>query len=82
MHHLVLLGDSIVDHAAYVAGGPEVRAQLKEGLPHDWRVMLVAVDGDRTQDVVADLERLPRDASHLVVSVGGNDALDQRDFLT
>jgi hypothetical protein len=82
MHHVVLLGDSIFDHAAYVAGEPEIRAQLKECLPHDWRVMLVAVDGDRMQDVRAQLQRLPHDGSPLLVSVGGNDALDHLDFLS
>jgi hypothetical protein len=51
MPHVVLLGDSTFDNAAYVAGGPDVPTQLQAHLPHDWRVSLVAVDGDRTQDV-------------------------------
>jgi lysophospholipase L1-like esterase len=64
MPHIVLLGDSIFDNAAYVAGGPDVRMQLQECLPPGWHVTL------------------PHDATHLVVSVGGNDALDHIDFLT
>jgi lysophospholipase L1-like esterase len=81
MPHVVLLGDSTFDNAAYVAGGPDVPTQLRAQLPHDWRVSLAAVDGDRTQDVAPQLRRLPPDTSHLIVSVGGNDALDNLDFL-
>jgi lysophospholipase L1-like esterase len=81
MPHVVLLGDSTFDNAAYVAGGPDVPRQVRAQLPHDWRVSLVAVDGDRTQDVAPQLQRLPPDTSHLIVSVGGNDALDNLDFL-
>jgi hypothetical protein len=73
--HVVLLGDSIFDNAAYVAGGPDVVAQLREELPPDWRATLLAVDGDVTLGVARQLRSLPRDATHLVVSVGGNDAL-------
>jgi hypothetical protein len=82
MGHVVLLGDSIFDNAAYVAGGPDVRAQLQACLPHSWRATLLAVGGSRTPDVLAQLRQLPPDASHLVISVGGNDALDHLDFLT
>jgi lysophospholipase L1-like esterase len=81
MPHMVLLGDSTFDNAAYMAGGPDVQMQLQAQLPHDWHVSLVAVDGDRTQDVAPQLQRLPPDTSHLIVSVGGNDALDNLDFL-
>jgi hypothetical protein len=63
MNPTVRLGPSIFDHAAYIAGKPAVRAHRKEGLPHDWRVMLLAVDGDRLQDVRAPLQRLPHDGS-------------------
>jgi hypothetical protein len=30
MSHLILLGDSIFDNAAYTEGGPDVVTQLKE----------------------------------------------------
>jgi hypothetical protein len=72
--HVVLLGDSVFDNAAYVAGGPDVAGQLRGLLP-DWRVTLAAVDGHVLADVKAQLARVPADASHLVVSAGGNDAL-------
>ena len=81
MKHIVLLGDSIFDNAAYVAGGPDVVAQLRARLPAGWRATLLAVDGGVTGSVQRQLGRLPPDASHLVVSVGGNDALGQAGVL-
>jgi hypothetical protein len=78
---LVLLGDSIFDNAAYTSGGPDVVSQLQEAVPPGWRATLLAVDGARTSDVESQLRRLPADASHLVVSVGGNDALAHGDLL-
>lgn len=74
--HVVLLGDSIFDNQAYVDGRPDVAQQLRQELPGDWSCTLLAVDGDRIADVVRQLRLLPPDATHLVVSVGGNDALD------
>ena len=75
--HIVHLGDSIFDNAAYVAGGPDVIRQLRERLPTGWRATLRAVDGAVTGSVQRQLQQLPPDASRLVVSVGGNDALHQ-----
>lgn len=75
MPHLVLLGDSIFDNAAYVPGGPDVVKQVRAALPRDWSATLLAVDGAVTRSVDAQLSRLPTDATYLVVSVGGNDAL-------
>lgn len=75
MSHIVLLGDSIFDNAAYVRGGPDVVRQLREALPEGWRATLCAVDGATTGSVPPQLARIPRDATHLVLSVGGNDAL-------
>src|SRR5215218_7437467 len=75
MPHVVLLGDSIFDNAAYVRGGPDVVTQLASLLPAGWRATLAAVDGDVIADVVRQLASMPADATHLVVSVGGNDAL-------
>lgn len=81
MPHVVLLGDSIFDNAAYVAGGPDVVAQLRSALPDGWSATLCAVDGAVVADVERQLARLPRDATHLVVSAGGNDALGHMDLL-
>lgn len=75
MNHLVLLGDSIFDNASYVANRPTVIQQVNAQLPGNWHATLQAVDGDTTVDVTRQLERLPLDTTHLVLSVGGNDAL-------
>ena len=75
MSHVVLLGDSILDNAAYVRGGPDVVKQLRRTLPSGWSASLLAVDGATTREVASQLKRLPADATHLIVSAGGNDAL-------
>ncbi len=82
MGHAILLGDSIFDNAAYVgAGEPDVVRQLQEQLPRGWQATLRAVDGSVIRNVGAQAEGLPADSSHLVLSVGGNDALRQSHLL-
>lgn len=81
MPHVVLLGDSIFDNGVYVAPAPDVVRQLRARLGAGWTASLLAVDGDVTDDVAAQLRRLPPDADHLVVSVGGNDALRSSSIL-
>lgn len=81
MSHIVLLGDSIFDNASYVQGGPAVIDQVRQNLQRNDKATLLAVDGDVTADVEAQLQKLPQDASHLIVSVGGNDALGQAGLL-
>jgi len=73
--HVVLLGDSIFDNAAYTDGGPDVVTQLRALLPHGWTATLLAVDGSLVSGLAAQLARIPSGATHLVVSIGGNDAL-------
>lgn len=75
MPHVVLLGDSIFDNAAYTGGGPDVATQVRKLLPAAWGVSLLAVDGSTTANIPEQMHRLPREASHLVLSVGGNNAL-------
>ena len=82
MSHVVLLGDSIFDNAAYVAVGLDVVRQLRQRLPYNSKATLAAVDGSTIRDVPEQLRRLPADATHLLVSVGGNDALNSSGFLT
>jgi hypothetical protein len=77
MSHVVLLGDSVFDNAAYVPGGPDVIRQVRERLPAGWQATLRAVDGATTAGVPGQAQRLPPGATHLVLSVGGNDALGQ-----
>lgn len=76
MPHIILLGDSIFDNAAYIAGGPAVIDQVRQNLPTGWQASLLAVDGDTAAGALRQLQRLPVDATHLVLSVGGNDALN------
>lgn len=73
--HVVLLGDSIFDNAIYVPVGLSVIQHLRQKLPSGWEATLLAVDGSITNDVVVHISHLPRSATHLVVSSGGNDAL-------
>ena len=83
MHrHIVLLGDSIFDNHAYTGGEPDVASCLRQILPQGWRVTLRAVDGNTTADLPAQARGMPADASHLVVSIGGNDALGNLNLLT
>jgi len=81
MAHIVLLGDSIFDNLAYTEGGPDVISEVRALLPSGWHATLLAVDGSSTEDVPFQLSRLPADATHLILSVGGNDALMCSDLL-
>jgi hypothetical protein len=75
MVHIALLGDSVIDNAAYVGHGSEVSEQLKELVPERWKVTRLASDGAVSSGVLRQLDDLPADATHLVISAGGNDAL-------
>jgi hypothetical protein len=81
MNHIVLLGDSVFDNGVYVNGGPDVRQQLVSKLPVGWKATLCAVDGSVVQNVSSQLKELPQDATHLIVSVGGNNALGNINIL-
>jgi lysophospholipase L1-like esterase len=81
MKNVVLLGDSIFDNKSYVGSGPDVIDQLKADLPSGWTATLAARDGSTTADIKSQLKAMPQDATHLVVSVGGNDALQHEKLL-
>jgi hypothetical protein len=81
MPHVALLGDSIFDNAAYTDGGPAVIQQLRDILSSGWRATLAAEDGATTANVASQLAKLPHDVDRLVLSVGGNDALQQAEIL-
>lgn len=81
MPHVVLLGDSVFDNGAYTQGAPDVLAHLRVALPPAWQASLLARDGATARNVTEQLAQLPGDASHLVVSMGGNDALYRADVL-
>ena len=79
--HIALLGDSIFDNGAYTAGEPDVITHLRSQLPLGWGASLGAIDGSRIVHIPDQCADLPPEATHLVLSVGGNDALLQADLL-
>src|SRR5215813_4662950 len=81
MKHIILLGDSIFDNNAYVNGGLDVIAQVRRQIPAEWKASLRAVDGSVIENVREQALDLPDDATHLVISVGGNDAILKADIL-
>jgi len=72
MRHLVLLGDSIFDNGSYVdSGQPSVIDQLKAAVRDQGsNATLVAVDGNVLSHVADQIKRVPRDATHLFISIG------------
>jgi len=80
--HIVLLGDSILANGAYVGKGADVTAQLTELLPAGSLATLEAIDGSLTSGVGLQLQIAPNDATHYVVSAGGNDALHYSSLLS
>jgi hypothetical protein len=80
--HIALLGDSIFDNASYTRGEPDVVAHLRRIAPPGWRVTLCALDGATASGVLNQLARVPEDATHLVISAGGNDALQSSGLLS
>ena len=82
MTHVALIGDSVFDNRVYVQPEPDVQQQLRDALPDGWKVTLGAIDGSVTDDVSRQLEGLPEDVSHIVVSVGGNDGLQSMGILS
>lgn len=74
--HLVLLGDSVFDNQAYVQPGGAVIDHLRSTKSQLNRSTLLAVDGDMAHHLPDQLRKLPTDATHLAISVGGNDALE------
>ena len=79
--HVALLGDSVLDNGAYTSGGPDVVRQLTSMLPAGWRASLLALDGAMMADLEHQLDGLPADVTHVVVSIGGNDVLQNLDVL-
>ena len=76
-----LLGDSIIDNKIYV--GPH-ELSVTEHLHNltDDVINSIAVDGHTTKDVIrAQLDKLPYYSTHQVLSIGGNDLLQNMFFL-
>lgn len=81
MQHVVLAGDSILDNGAYAGHGKDVRAKLQALLSPGDRATLVARDGAVIEGIRQQLKTVPPDATLLVVSAGGNDALRSSNVL-
>ena len=81
MKHIILLGDSIFDNKAYINGGLDVIDQFRRQIPAEWIASLRAVDGSVIENVKKQALDLPDDATHLIISVGGNDAILKADIL-
>ncbi len=76
MSHIVLFGDSIFDNKVYVGeNGKDVITHLQKILPSNWQATLKAIDGSLIESVSEQLVNTPPDATHLVVSAGGNNVL-------
>jgi lysophospholipase L1-like esterase len=75
MNHIVLLGDSVFDNKAYIDGGLDVIEHIRRQIPAGWKASLLAVDGSVVENVRKQALDLPDDATHLVISAGGNDAI-------
>lgn len=81
MNHVILMGDSILDNGAYVASGEPIIEQLRSRLPRGDRADLLAVDGSVIETVPKQIAKIPSDCTHLVISIGGNNALEHSPLL-
>jgi lysophospholipase L1-like esterase len=81
MPHMALVGDSIFDNRFYVGNEPDVITHLRNMLPEGWSATLCAIDGSTTTGVHGQVGRIPKETTHIVVSIGGNDALMNQDIL-
>lgn len=78
---IVLVGDSIIDNRAYVGPGElDVAAQIRTIMPGR-EVVMRAVDGFATRQVINEQARDLRDGDLVVLSSGGNDALGHIDLI-
>jgi hypothetical protein len=78
---ITLVGDSVFDNGSYTGGAPDVATHLGAILPQASRVTLCAVDGTTTLEVARQIAHIPEHTTHVVLSLGGNDALMNADLL-
>lgn len=78
---IVLLGDSILDNKSYTEGEPSVVEHLNAILDGQGWAQNLAVDGSSSINVQEQLAGIPADATHIVLSSGGNDALQYEGLL-
>jgi lysophospholipase L1-like esterase len=78
---IVLLGDSIIDNGAYIrAGEPDVASQLQSLLPQ-YAVSKRALDGAVCSDVIGSQTADLVAVDGIILSAGGNDALQHVSLL-
>ena len=76
-----LLGDSIIDNKIYVGQHELSVSEHLHNLTDDI-INTLAIDGHTTKDVLnIQLNRLPRYSTHQVLTIGGNDLLQNISFL-
>jgi len=81
--HVVLMGDSILDCKHYTKDDPDVAERLYGELGEDWKVTLAARDGATTLSLPWQTEQdIPLDATRIILSIGGNDAMGEVGILT
>ncbi len=78
---IVLLGDSIIDNTLYV-NKHDVEQHLNTLLEDD-TIVNHSIDGSTTVEVLDFISTcaLDKDTTHFVISVGGNNLLDKKQFL-
>lgn len=81
MFHICLLGDSTFDNKAYVGNEPDIITQLGRLIPPNWKATNMAKDGSVIESISRQLLEIPEDTTHLIISVGGNDAILNADVL-
>ena len=83
MIHISLIGDSVFDNKSYVGeAGTDVITHLRNMLPDQSKASLIANDGDVIKKVSDEqISRIPSTSTHLIISVGGNDAIMNADIL-
>src|SRR4051812_8129401 len=74
MTHVAMLGDSIFDNGPYIGNAPDVRAQV-ETILSAAKVSSAARDGAVIANIGGQLRDVPPSATHILVSIGGNDAI-------
>lgn len=80
-YNVSLLGDSIIDNKVYVGEG-ELSVTEHLQLNSSSNFTMIAVDGDTTEDVLENqLDNLKEPVSHIVLSIGGNDLLQNLHLL-
>lgn len=74
VYKIALVGDSIFDNQRYVGKNQAVIDHLNNKMPKTWSAKLYAQDGAMCQHIPQQVDKVSG-CSHLILSIGGNDAL-------